>query len=130
MNKRKPFIKISEKDIERAILQWLNMMPNIFAWKNHTTGIYDTKKQTFRPLQNFAFRGISDIIGVISPTGRLIAIEVKTPETYKIYLKQNTRRATEQKAFLETVKKYGGVAGIATCIEDAQEIIKEFYLEG
>lgn len=58
-------------------------------------------------------KGGSDIIG-ITPDGRFLAIEVKTP----------TGRATsEQLAFIETVKAQGGVAGIARSVEDALQLI-------
>ena len=113
-----------EKLVETAILNWLNMLPNVFCFKNHTTGIWDSKKKIFRPLQGFSIKGVSDIIGVIAPTGTMIAIEVKSPEGLKVYNRQSTRHVQEQKAFLDTVKHYGGIAGVASSIEDAMEILK------
>ena len=113
-----------ERDIEKAILHWLTMLPNVFAWKVHTSGIFDPTKKIFRPLQGFSIRGVSDIMGVISPQGKIFAIEVKTPAGLKIHNRQKEQRAIEQRAFIEAIRTYGGVSGIAVSIEDAQEILK------
>jgi len=121
----------SEKEIENSILDHLSMHPDIFAWKNHTTGIFDPKKKTFRPLQGHSLRGQSDIIGIKKP-GTIIAIEVKTPKTMAVWQKLNLRgfqptssqhkaftHAREQKAFLDRIRALGGIYGVAASIEDA-----------
>lgn len=58
--------------------------------------------------------GSSDLIGYTA-TGRFIAIEVKTP----------TGRATdEQLAFIEAVRKVGGIAFIAHSVEEAIALVR------
>lgn len=57
--------------------------------------------------------GSSDIIG-IAPCGRFLAIEAKT----------KTGRPTQQQlAFIDAVRKNGGIAGIARSVQDALDLI-------
>jgi len=58
--------------------------------------------------------GSSDLVGIHKPTGRMIAIEVKT----------GTGRATsEQRVFLEAVRSAGGIAGIARSPQEALDLL-------
>lgn len=103
--------KISEKDIERSILQYLEHLPGCFAWKCNTVGYFDTKTKTFKKQRNkYAINGVSDILGVYN--GRFIAIEVKTP--------QNKVRTEEQVSFVDHINKNGGIAFFATSIEEVK----------
>jgi len=112
------------------------MLPNVFVWKNHTTGIFDKNKGFFRPLQGYSIKGTSDILGVVAPEGRLIAIEVKSDSGLKTFLRlthdgyrpagKNLKaweHAQEQLAFLKAIQKCGGLAGVASSVEDAQKIL-------
>ena len=58
--------------------------------------------------------GSSDIIG-ISPTGKFLALEVKTSKG---------RATKEQLRFIEAVNNAGGKAGIARSVEDALKLIR------
>lgn len=105
-----------EKEIENQILGWLNLQHDIFVWKANTTGMYDPTKNVYRSLRGFAIKGISDILGIHAPSGRMIAIEVKTPARRK-------QVSAEQEYFLDRVTAFGGMAGVATCLEDAALIM-------
>lgn len=98
---------LSEKDIETMILDFLNKR-GIFAWKNHTVGIWDAEKNIFRQLGKFSIKGSSDILGVLNG-GRLLAIEVKS---------ERGRVTKEQLAFIKKINSLGGLAFIARSIED------------
>lgn len=56
--------------------------------------------------------GASDLICIVPPYGRFLAIECKRPET-------RSRTTDEQKAWLKQVIKYGGMSGVATSVEEA-----------
>ena len=115
---RRAFIRPEkEKDIERAILDWLTMHHNWFVWKANTTGIFDPTKNVFRSLSGYCIRGVSDILGIMHPNGRMIAMEVKTPQ-------RRNKVTAEQSYFLEQVKSFGGVAGVVTSIDDAILLMK------
>lgn len=99
-----------------------------FAWQG--TVIEQTPQRLVlkdpRPIR-VGIKGMSDLIGwsptVVSGEGRVIvgenlfavytAIEVKGPKI---------RTTDEQIAFIETVRRYGGRAGIARSVEDARRI--------
>lgn len=59
-------------------------------------------------------KGGSDIIG-ITPTGKFLAIEVKT---------EKGRPTKEQLRFIEAVRNAGGIAGIARSPEEALDLIR------
>lgn len=74
-------LPVKEKDIETAILTWLNYQPNVFAFKVNTAGFFDTKRKVFRKNTSpFLLRGTSDILCTASFYGIPICIclEVKT----------------------------------------------------
>lgn len=107
---------LSEKDIEKQILHYLEFLPGCFAWKNNTTGVFDPQKKVFRKPQNkFAINGVSDILGIYK--GRFLAIEVKKPS--------NKLRPEHQIQFINNVIKNGGIAFFATSVEEVREKLKE-----
>ena len=102
----------SEKEIENSILAYLKSLPDCFAWKNQSTGVYDPTRGVFRKSNNkFHINGVSDILGIYK--GKFLAIEVKTPK--------NKTRPAHQKAFISEVNKRGGIAFFATSIEEVKE---------
>ena len=63
--------------------------------------------------------GCSDLICIAPPHGRFLAIEVKRPG----YSPSDV--TPDQRAFLVAVRHFGGVSGIATCVEDALALLAE-----
>jgi len=130
-----------EKIIENEILCWLQFFPHVFAWKNNTTGIYDPKKEKFRKLKGFNITGASDILGIVGQKGggKMMAIEVKTPESIKRWRRLNDttfqptsknykdfKRAKDQWDFLVKIKTAGGIGGVVSSLDEAKEILEEW----
>ena len=104
---------MKEKDIEKAILTYLNIQPGCFAFKCNTTGIWDTERKIFRRIKSqHIHKGTSDIIGVFR--GRMFAIEVKKPGGPT---STKTYATKEQKIFLENIKANGGLGVVARSID-------------
>lgn len=61
-------------------------------------------------------KGFPDLFGFRRNDGKAVFIEVKTPKG---------KPTAKQKKFLETVRKYGAIAGIARSAEEAIRIILE-----
>jgi len=101
-----------ESRIQRSILDYLKLK-NIVAWKNSNVGIY--KKSTGQYIPS-GTPGVSDILGVLHPSGRFLAIEVKAPKKYA---------SPTQKVFLEQIRNAGGLAGVCRSIDDVIELLKE-----
>jgi len=61
----------------------------------------------------------ADLICVARPFGRFCAIEVKTPD------KRNAKRDAPQREWAEWVRRFGGVAGVATNVDEAYALIEQ-----
>jgi VRR-NUC domain len=119
------------KDIQTAILTYLDTVPSVVAWKNGTAGFHATYKGRERFVK-IGKRGVADIIGWQRvgcahpgclagqdgkpPTARFLAIEVKRPG--------ETLTAAQQH-FLDLVRRDGGIALVATCVEDVARALAE-----
>lgn len=63
--------------------------------------------------------GTSDLICVVPPLGRFLGIEVKRPGY------QPSRVNDNQRAWLDVVRRFGGVTGIATNVSEALALVEE-----
>lgn len=108
-----------ESDIQNSILEFLSVQAHVVAWPNKSVGIFDPKTKVFRkPKSRFHRNGVPDILGYFKGSGRILAIEVKRPN------KSTTSK--EQKEFIEEVNSNGGLAFIATSVEDvAKKLLEE-----
>ena len=101
-----------ESEIQKEILHFLNSQSDFFAWKNSSTGIYSQGR--FRKKAGFDIRGTSDILGIHFPSGRLVAIEVKS---------EKGKCSLEQFAFLSKITNMGGSAIWVKSLEEAKEFV-------
>jgi hypothetical protein len=109
----KVLIKIQkEREIKKAILRWLNLQPDTFAFPVSTTGIPDAKSRT--GWRKNPFTGISDIIGVTS--GKFFAAEVKT---------EKNKPTQNQISFLQKVDRAEGYAVVVHSVAEMEEAFAE-----
>ena len=113
LTKHKKTDKIKESEVQKAILDWLRWH-KIFCWKTNNTGIFKQKTGSYIKV---GMKGIADLIGIIPPSGRLLAIEVKRP---------GNTASSEQKSFLASIRASGGIGFIAFGIEDVERELKQF----
>ncbi len=100
--------KMKESDIQRQILEYLRYDRRVALYWRQNTGAARYEKDGKERFIRFGTPGISDILGVLQD-GRFFAIEVKMPK----------RKLTEIQAnFINNVNRAGGVAFVATCVED------------
>ena len=104
-----------EVEIQRAILEWLKLN-GIMAWRSNTGGAaFPNGRGGFQHVR-FGFSGVSDIIGILRyppfDLGRFLAIEVKRP---------GNKPTLDQEAFLEGIRSNGGMAFVATSVDDVRE---------
>lgn len=126
-----------ESEIQGAILDYLKTVPGVVAWRTNS-GMAMLPGRNHKPMPvRFGFKGISDIVGWAdfcqypadrrgpdNPQGsnpipcdgrgmyhaaRFLAIEVKRP---------GKEPTDEQRIFLYAVRKAGGLAIVATNVED------------
>ena len=103
-----------EKDVQKAIMEYLELS-GIFCWRNNTGATKYEGKDGKSRWVNYGKTGSSDILGVVSPSGRLLAIEVKSP---------TGRVSAKQQEFLEEIDRNGGIAIIARSVEDVETALK------
>ncbi len=100
-----------EGGIQDAILAMLRVHPRV-AWAVHIrTGAYEVDGRYI----SYGFKGCSDILGQLRPSGRLLALEVKTP---------GGKPEPHQQAFLDTVRDGGGVSGCVHSVDEAAAVLK------
>jgi hypothetical protein len=97
-----------EAVLQKQILAALNAR-GVFCWRANTGAA-----RTANSLIRFGLRGQADILGVVPPTGRLIAVECKSP---------TGRVSPEQRAFGERVTAAGGVYVVARCLVDVLAVL-------
>ncbi len=81
-------------------------MDGVVIWRNES-GVAEHRGRYVRyGLQ----KGSADLIGVLAPEGRFLALEVKTPKG---------RISKEQELFLALVRKQGGFACVVRSVDEA-----------
>ena len=112
--KREPL----ERDIQRVILQALRLHPAVARIERTNTGAgrFVGKDGKAGRFVRYGFAGQADLSG-LAKDGRVIAIEVKRPGTRKDL-------RPEQAEYLRQVREAGGLAGVATCAEEAFAIVE------
>lgn len=102
----------TEMSIVNAIREYLEMVGCI-AVRINAGAIVVPGEGKSRRLYRGAPAGTSDILGCL-PGGRFFALEAKRP---------GMKPTNKQKAFLESVRAAGGIAGVACSIEEAARLL-------
>ena len=101
---------MSETDLVRAILGALELELHCRFWRNNAGARKGGK------LRYGLAVGAADIIGIMGPAGRFIAIEVKTDEG---------RLSEQQEHWGATVTKRGGVYVVVRSVAEALRAVAE-----
>lgn len=105
----------AEKDIEDAILKYLNLQYQCFAFKVNTKGTWNPKAQAFMKTPKWMPRGMCDIVGIFG--GKFFAFEVKTPSEHKKFVKSKGEHEIEQKAMIDHIRSKGGLAEVVSTLD-------------
>lgn len=100
-----------EQNIQKLIMLALTDAGCV-VWRNNI-GSYTTAEGAYI---RYGVGGVggSDLIGIHKPTGKFLAVEVKTAKG---------KPSAAQLNFIEQVKASGGIAGIARSPEDAVQLL-------
>lgn len=96
-----------EREVQHAIRVALGRVADLTLWRNNTGALKDSSGRVVR--YGLAV-GSADLIGILAPAGRLVALEVKTT---------SGRTTPEQNLFLDLVRRRGGFAAVVRSAEDA-----------
>jgi hypothetical protein len=97
---------VTEHQIQQHILLTLGARPGLRIWRNNTGAVKDQHGRLIR----FGLVGSADILGVLAPSGRFVAIEVKTDVG---------RQSEAQRNFQRMIEDHGGVYILARSVDDA-----------
>lgn len=105
-----------EKNIQDDIKAYL-IANQFLAWRNNQGAMIAEHKGRTRKIKFSTMPGISDLQAVRE--GRAVFIEVK---------RSSKEEPTEdQKIFLQAVRRYGGIAFVASSIEDVYGNLNEYF---
>lgn len=96
-----------ERDIQAQCLQYLSLI-GCLVWRQNQGSLFASSNGKTRRIRFASIEGISDIIGC-TPTGRLLAIEVKRPGNHP---------TSHQQAFLDAVNRVGGLGIVVRSVDD------------
>lgn len=97
---------MTEAEIQRAIRLRLAATGKVLLFRNNVgVGEFQGQRVRFGLL-----RGSSDLIGLIKPSGRFFALEVKRP---------GKKPTKEQEMFMKLVRSFGGHAACVDSVEKA-----------
>lgn len=99
---------MSERHLMDSIRAALCAVEGVRVWRNNV-GV-----DTMRGIRYGLGVGSPDLVGIA--WGRFVGLEVKTP---------TGRVSKEQTMWLDMVRRFGGVAGVARSVEDAIAIVEE-----
>lgn len=103
-------MKRKEKDIQKAILDYLALFPKkVKVWRQNTGALKIDNR-----FVRFGQKGAADITGILYG-GRRLEIEVKAPGKYP---------SPAQRAFGADIIKFGGVYFVARDVDDVERELK------
>ncbi len=101
-----------ETQLVRAAVSFLRMR-GIPAWRNNTGAAKASYAGKMRYIR-YSVPGASDVFAVLPPTGRFLAAEAKVG---------NNKTTPEQDAFLDNVKRAGGLAVVFHTLDELADAI-------
>ena len=99
----------SEAWIQHEILKAWGCHPRLRAWRQNT-GVAQFGDRAVR----FGVPGCADILGLIAPSGRMLAIEVKS---------ESGKQSDAQKRFQGMIQGFGGLYVLARSLEDVDRAL-------
>ena len=103
---------MTESTLLHDIRLALGREPDLVLWRNNV-GVAPPTPRT-RPVRYGLCTGSADLIGILAPTGRFVALEVKTA---------TGRPSPEQIMFLALIRARGGFACVVRSIDEARDAI-------
>lgn len=111
---------ILENEIQAKIRLELGKEPDLVLWRN-STGMVETAEVDARSgivggrAHRFGLAvGSADLVGILSPIGRFVALEVKRP---------GQKPDPKQVAWLACVRRFGGFAAVVNSVDSAKAAI-------
>lgn len=96
--------------LKQAVRLEIGSQPDVRCFENPRG--FDERARAFYGMA----KGASDLISIVKPRGRWLALEVKTG---------NAQPTVEQQRFLQMVNDFGGVGRVVRSLDDARAALRE-----
>ena len=106
-------MKQSEAKIQRAIRLALGRLPDLVLFRNQV-GVAQYGDSRFARYGLMV--GASDLVGIMAPYGRWVAIEIKQP---------GEKLTHPQILFLKLIERMGGFAAVVHSVDEARAAIQQ-----
>ena len=100
--------RMRESVLVKQLLDYLKTV-GIPAWRQNQGAMVASYGGRSRFIRFSSAKGASDILGIIPPDGRMLAVEAKMP---------GNKPSPDQVAFLANIKASGGLAVLAYSLDD------------
>jgi hypothetical protein len=105
---------VKETEIVKSIMLALGNESDFRLWRNNVGKLPDV---TGRVVSYGLAPGSADLIGILAPWGRLIALEVKTH-------RKGSRQSEDQRNWERVIREMGGVYEVVRSAADALEVLR------
>ena len=106
----------SEQSIQNAIMRYLAMHDGVRVFRQNV----GAAKLRGHNMVKFGTPGQGDLRMIVSPLGRLVEIEVKTPKG---------QQSTPQRNYQRMLEAHGGIYILARCVEDVWRRLRTEFPE-
>lgn len=105
---------MKETEVVKSIMLALGNEPDFRLWRNNVGALPDV---TGRVVKYGLAPGSADLIGILAPWGRLIALEVKTH-------RKGSKQSEDQRNWERVVREMGGVYEVVRTPDEAREVLR------
>ncbi len=107
--------QVKESSVLRAIMLALGNVADFRVWRNNSGALQDV---TGRLVKYGLAPGSADLVGILAPTGRLVALEVKTD-------RRGSKQTPDQENWGRVVREMGGVYEVVRSVEEALNVLEQ-----
>lgn len=127
----------SESEVQSAIRLRLGQLPDVRVWRNNVGQLSQRGAEGRKTTVRFGLCvGSSDLLCIVGPRGRWLAIEVKAegwkpagPPKPGQKAGKDWQHEEDQRNWIAIVEKFGGVGGFATNEDEAMALVERARTE-
>lgn len=120
----------SESEVQSAIRLRLGQLPDVRVWRNNVGQLSQRGAEGRKSTVRFGLCvGSSDLLCIVGPRGRWLAIEVKAEGWKPAKSGAAFQHEEEQRQWIAVVERFGGVGGFATNEDEAMALVERARTE-
>jgi hypothetical protein len=105
---------VKESEVLKSVMLALGNEKDFRLWRNNVGALPDV---TGRIVKYGLGPGSPDLIGILAPWGRLVALEVKTH-------RKGSKQLEDQRAWERVIREMGGVYEVVRSADEARDVLR------